>query len=63
MVEITLMTALCVMGVAFYVRFLFALCEEYPHRRICFLVRQQTGPDKSVNSGAREFAGSIPRAA
>ncbi len=63
MVEITLMTTLCVLALVFYVRFLVGLCKEYHYRRICCLVRLQTGPDKTVSTNARQFADSIPRAA
>ena len=35
MVVITVMTVLCSVGVAFYLRFLVALCKECKHERIC----------------------------
>jgi hypothetical protein len=39
MVVTTVMTVLCSVGVAFYLRFLVALCKECKHQRICYLVR------------------------
>ena len=39
-----LMATLCTLGVAFYARFLFALCKERRHQRICLLVCLQTQP-------------------
>jgi uncharacterized protein (UPF0179 family) len=48
MVMMTMMTALCVVGVAFYVRFLVALCKECRIRRICNLVRLQSELDQYV---------------
>jgi hypothetical protein len=35
MVVTTVMTVLCSVGVAFYLRFLVALCKECKHQRIC----------------------------
>ena len=35
MVVLTVMTVLCSVGVAFYLRFLVALCKECKHERIC----------------------------
>ena len=35
MVVLTVMTVLCNVGVAFYLRFLVALCKECKHERIC----------------------------
>ena len=35
MVVLTVMTVLCNVGVAFYLRFLVALCKECKHQRIC----------------------------
>jgi hypothetical protein len=39
MMAVQIMTVLCVSGVAFYVRFLVALCRECTYKRISYLVR------------------------
>ena len=36
------MATVCTLGVAFYARFLFAMCKECRHQRICYLVCVQT---------------------
>jgi len=36
-----LMTSLCVASIAFYLRFLVALCKECKPRWICYLLRLQ----------------------
>jgi len=50
MVAITGMTVLCTVGVAFYVRFLVALCKECRHRRIwtCYFARIRPGSGECV---------------
>jgi hypothetical protein len=63
MVVMTAMTALCTVGVAFYIRFLVALCREGRHHRICYLVRLQPDSVDNVNLESRELETSIPRAA
>ena len=65
MVAITAMKAVCTLGVAFYVRFLVALCKECRHHRIwiCYLVRIRPGSGKCVIPNTRELDVSIPRAA
>jgi hypothetical protein len=63
MVVTAVMTALCTGGVAFYVRFLFALCKECTHRRICYLVALQPDSVKHVIPETREEEISILRAA
>ena len=35
MVVLSVMRVLCSVGVAFYLRFLVALCKECKHERIC----------------------------
>ena len=57
------MATRCALGLAFYARFLFALCKECRHKRICYLVRLQT---HSLERAAREgqvLYLSVPRAA
>jgi hypothetical protein len=65
MVAITGMTVLCTVGVAFYVRFLVALCKECRHRRIwtCYFARIRPGSGECVIPNTREPETSIPRAA
>ena len=63
MVVMTVMTALCTVGVAFYVRFLVALYKECRHSRICYLVLLQSNSVEQVISEARELEATIPRAA
>jgi len=44
-----LMATVCLLGVAFYARFLFALCKECRHRRICYLVLLQShSPEHAI---------------
>jgi hypothetical protein len=42
--------AICAMALAFYVRFLVALCKELRYTRICYLVRIEptTGEEPAV---------------
>jgi hypothetical protein len=63
MVVMTVMTALCTVSVAFYVRFLVALCKECRHQRICYLVRLEPDSVEHAIPEARELEASIPRAA
>ena len=57
------LTALCIGGVAFYLRFLVALCVEYKQRWICYLLRLHDDAGVSVISEPREVETSLPRAA
>jgi hypothetical protein len=66
MVVMTAMTALCTVGVGFYVRFLVALYKECRHSRICYLVLLQSNSVEQVIPEARELEeleATIPRAA
>lgn len=54
---------LCTLGVAFYCCFLFALCKECRHHRICYLVRSRTYPHKLLISDDGALRTSTPRAA
>jgi len=57
----TCITTIATLGIAFYARFLFALCKECRQRRICYVVRlpthtpERTAPDDLV------FDTPIPR--
>ena len=63
MFVILAMTALCTGGVAFYVRFLVALCKECRHQRICYVVRLQPESLEHIIPEAQELEASIRRAA
>jgi len=63
MVAIAAMTALCTIGIGFYVRFLVALCKECSHHRICYLVRLQPSSEEYVLPNTQELGASISRAA
>jgi hypothetical protein len=63
MVVTTVMTVLCSVGVAFYLRFLVALCKECKHQRICYLVRMPPESAECAIPNTRELETSIPRAA
>ena len=54
---------LCALGVAFYARFLFALCKECWQERICYLVRLHTHSPESTVPDDDVLDPSIPRAA
>jgi hypothetical protein len=57
------MATVCAAGIAFYVRFLVALCTECIHRRICYLVRLQPASSEYTVLEPLEIVKSIPRAA
>jgi hypothetical protein len=63
MVAAAVITAVCSFGVAFYIRFLVALCQEWRHQRICYLVRLQPDSSEHVIPAAPELETSIGRAA
>jgi hypothetical protein len=56
------LTALCVLGIAFYTRFVYALCKECADRRICYLVCLRTSHPQHAISHERALDTSIPRA-
>lgn len=60
---IVLMTLLCCAGVAFYVRFLVALCKEYRLGGIWYLVRLQPGGNQIKMVSMPRAEPSLPRAA
>jgi uncharacterized protein (UPF0179 family) len=45
-----IMTAICTVGVSFYLRFLVALCKECRFTRICYLVRLEPKADEGLMS-------------
>jgi hypothetical protein len=53
----------CTLGVAFYARFLFALCKECRHPRISYLVCMRTRPEQHAVSGDHGLNDPIRRAA
>lgn len=57
------MATLCALGVAFYARFLFALCKECRHQRICYLVCLRTHSPEQEVPDDHVFDTSIARAA
>jgi hypothetical protein len=63
MVVTTVMTALCTVGIAFYVRFLVALSKECRHHRIRYLLRLQPDSVEQLIPEAQELGTSISRAA
>jgi len=57
------MTVLCTAGIAFYVRFLVALCKECKPRRIGFWVRMRLGSDEESMGELQERKELFNRAA
>ena len=57
------MTVLCTAGIAFYVRFLVALCKECKPRRIGFWVRMRLGSDEDAIGELQERKKLFTRAA
>ena len=57
------MTVLCTAGIAFYVRFLVALCKECTPRRIGFRVRMRLASDEDVIGELQERKKLFNRAA
>jgi hypothetical protein len=62
-VAISVMTALCVVGVAFYVRFLIALFNEHRRHPNCYLACLQAGRDESMLPNDEQFAPLVSLAA
>ena len=58
-----LVTLLCTAGVAFYVRFLVALCKECTPRRIGYWVRVRLGSGENAISELQERKKPVTRAA
>ena len=63
MVAISVMTTLCVVGVAFYVRFLVALFNEHKRHPNCYLVCLRAGCDEHTLPNDEPFAPSVSSAA
>lgn len=63
MLVMAVMTTLCTAGIAFYVRFLVALCKECRVHWIGYLVRLHVDSSESVVCLSQEADTSLPRAA
>jgi hypothetical protein len=63
MVAAAVIAAVCSFGVAFYIRFLVALCKEWRHQPICYFVRLQADSLERIIPAVREPRTSIRRAA
>jgi len=59
----TVMTVLCTAGIAFYVRFLAALCKECKPRRIGYWVRLRLGSGEDTIAELLERKKPVTRAA
>jgi hypothetical protein len=57
------MTLLCTAGIAFYVRFLVALCKECKPQRTGFWVRMRVGSDEDAIGELQERKKLFNRAA
>ena len=57
------MMVLCTAGIAFYVRFLVALCKECKPRRIGYWVRLRLGSGESMIAELQERKKPVTRAA
>jgi hypothetical protein len=58
-----LMTVLCTAGIAFYVRFLVALCKECKPRRIGYWVRLRLGTGEDAIADLQQRKKPVTRAA
>lgn len=63
MFVITAMTVLCTASIAFYTRFLVALCKECEPRRIGYWVRLRLGSSEDAVSELQERRKPVARAA
>ena len=59
----TLMTVLCTAGIAFYVRFLVALCKECKPRSVGYWVRLRLGSGEGAIAEVPERRKPLTRAA
>ena len=59
----TVMMVLCTAGIAFYVRFLVALCKEYKPRSVGYWVRLRNGPHEDTIAEVPERRQPLTRAA
>jgi hypothetical protein len=63
MIVATAMTVLCIAAIAFYVRFLIALCKERRSHRILFVGRLHRGSVEFQIPEARKLRTSLRRVA
>jgi hypothetical protein len=63
MVGTSVMTALCVVGVVFYVRFIVALFNERKRHPTCYLVCMKASYDERMLPNDEQFPASASRAA
>ena len=63
MVAISVMATLCVVAVAFYLRFLVALFNEHKRHPNCYLVCLRAGCDEHMLPNDEPFAPSVSLAA
>jgi hypothetical protein len=63
MVVMALWTVLCTAGIAFYVRFLVALCKECKPRRIGYWVRLRLGSGEDALAEPQERKSPVTHAA
>jgi hypothetical protein len=63
MITAVSIATLCPLGVAFYARFLVALCKECRHQHICYLVCVRNQSAEHPTPGERTSDIPIPRAA
>jgi len=63
MAAIATLSFLFIFSMAFYLRFLIAMCKECRHQRVCHLVRLRSHSDASETAPDRELEVSNTRAA
>ena len=63
MVVTAIMTTLCTVGVAFYLRFLVALCKERKPRLFGYWVRLRLGSGENTIADLQEWKQPVTRAA
>jgi hypothetical protein len=63
MFVMALMTVLCTAGIAFYLRFLVALCKECKPHSIGYWVRLRLAPSEDTIAEVRERDQTLTRAA
>jgi len=63
MIVMSIVAVLCTISVAFYIRFLVALCREHKHRSICYLVCLYPVSNGCIVAEEWENETSISRAA
>jgi hypothetical protein len=63
MLIMPMVATLCASGIAFYIRFLVALCKECKPRRIGYWARLQLGSSEGAISERQEQRGPVTRVA